>query len=296
MELCMKRFLSGLIFFVFIALSLSAEILPVQDLSTIRQTLVNLDEETLLIFDIDETLIKFDDPLLRTCGKHILKKYVAQLASLPPERNPHHLSYGDIFSLVLTQAPCSLVDPTSPRMVQKAQWHGARTLALTAMPTGKIGVIEDMMEWRLAQLSAFGFDFSCTFPSLPPTDLPASDSPRAFPIPSGPPQFKAGVICCGGISKGEVLLSFLPLLNWTPKQVICLDDSKSQLDSLEKALGERGIPFIGYHYTATDALPCLIDEEVAQFQLRYLIEEQKWLTREEAEAKLHPPQTACEAA
>ena len=65
---------------------------------------------------------------------------------------------------MLNEGKIILVDPSAPRLVNKLESRGIKTLALTAARTGKFGVIENAENWRLKILKQFNLDFSNSFP------------------------------------------------------------------------------------------------------------------------------------
>ena len=65
---------------------------------------------------------------------------------------------------MLNEGKIILVDPSAPRLVNKLESRGIKTLALTAARTGKFGVIENAENWRLKVLKQFNLDFSNSFP------------------------------------------------------------------------------------------------------------------------------------
>ena len=75
---------------------------------------------------------------------------------------------------------------------------------------------------------------------------------------------------------------FLDKIQWTPKNVIFIDDKMSHLTSVETALNKTKIPFQGYQYKGVEKLPGELDMQVAESQFAYLRKNHKWLSDSEA--------------
>jgi hypothetical protein len=76
----------------------------------------------------------------------------------------------------------------------------------------------------------------------------------------------------------------LDWLDWTPEQVVLIDDGKNHIESVKKELERRGIPFLGFLYIPRDLDP--IDEKVAEIQYKTIINQKQWLSDEESKRLL----------
>lgn len=257
-----------LVFALCLFCSLSADIIHIDDLKDAEQELLQLDQDALVLFDVDYTLLIPNDTILRPCGQELVKRLKSEIVEKDLDEYLH--------SQVLLQAKSSLVDEASPLLIRHLQERGIRTIALTAAPAGKWGVIESMADWRINELKEFHFDFSSAFPSVHFLEFPKKSDKEFHPV------FKSGVLFSSKHPKGDVLKQFLDAMEWYPTKVLFIDDRIAYLLSVEKVVNEMGIDFTGFHYTAAEILPDKVDEKLAEFQFRYLAEHGEWLSDEEA--------------
>ncbi len=247
-----------------------------------------LNEDTLLMFDVDYTLIVGCDAIWHLKGREVRYKVRAEIFENPAlllfERYPEGYLHGRMIEALETHS--MLVDPASPQLIRDLQKRGVPVIAFTASSGGPLGEIESMADLRCEQLRAFGFFFETTFPELDSIEF-SKQPGKAFP-----PLFHHGVLFASNHTKGEVLPHLLSQLSWHPRKVVMVDDRLEQLQSIEKALESTGIEFIGLHYRAAEELPYQVDEELARFQFHHLAETGEWLHDDEARAHLAARQPA----
>jgi hypothetical protein len=147
------------------------------------------------------------------------------------------------------------------------------TIALTAITPHSFGLISSMADWRIKQLGQFNIDFGQTFSTY---------SPLLFPLESGNPVFKCGILFSDTSSKGETLSALLDTIKWVPSKIVFIDDQMHCLESLEEMAEKRGIPFAGFLYIGSELMSSHFDEEIASLRFLHLAEKGEWLTEQEA--------------
>ncbi len=153
-------------------------------------------------------------------------------------------------------------------------------MSLTALKTGSSFTIPSLPEWRFNKLKELGIDFSkANFPDMIFNVLPQDDD-GSYPL------LYHGILCTSTSSKGHVLVAFLDRAKWKPDLVIFFDDSMKRVEQVAEEMHKRGIPFQGYQYNGAEFMPGELDKKVAEFQLKYLVEHEEWLSEEEARALL----------
>lgn len=80
-------------------------------------------------------------------------------------------------------------------------------------------------------------------------------------------HYKSGILFCGHNDKGDVLSAFLDDINYTPEVIIFVDDKEKNLHAVEVVAKRRNIEFIGLRYAGCD-------EQVNSFD--YAETEQEW--------------------
>ncbi len=242
------------------------QIYSTSDLREIEKELATLDSDSLVLFDVDSTLIVPDDAILRPPNEDFLEELLGGSMVQNLSTGPRY-----IFREILLNATHSLVDEESVSCIQRLQERGVPVMAFTAAPRGKVGRIASVADWRIEELKRFGFDFSSTLSEKGVIELPKSDTKEFAPL------FKSGILFASLHPKGDTLQKFLHAIEWTPKRVVLIDDQLEYVQSVGKALESLKIPYTGFHYTAAQKLPCTLNRGVAQFQIRSFIEQGKWI-------------------
>lgn len=287
--MAMHFFKKSILLFLFLGLyicyPLSAKIVQLDDIKYFKQEAGPLDKNSLVLFDIDYTLIVPKDVVLGPRGKKFSHKLIAEILENPDFVPPGKYPDGFLFGKVLTTAQFVPVDSRSTTIIRELQNENIPTLALTAAEARKLGEMESFANFRINQLMEMGFDFSNTFPRIEFLKFTKSDDKEFHPI------FKSGILFASKHPKGEVLKQFLEALHLSPKKVVFVDDRMEYLQSVEKTMSEKGIEFIGLYYTAAEKLSGELDKKLGEFQFRYLAEQGEWLGDEDAKvylAKVNP--------
>lgn len=262
---------------------LSSQIVELDSFEHLEERAGPLDEHTLLMLDVDDTLAVGGDAIWHLKAEKLRDQIIAELIANPartffPHGNyPAGYLHGKVFEKFEPRS--ILVEPITPHLVRELQNRGVKVIAFTAATGGRLGMVESVADLRHKKLKRLGFVFDNTFPEIGFLEFPQE------PGKDGPPLFHGGVLFSCGHAKGEVLLHFLPEIDCYPHKVVMVDDSLSQLQSIEKALEGSGIEFVGLHYRAAEHLPYRVDEDLARFQFRHLAEMGEWL--HDDEARLH---------
>lgn len=274
-------------FLIFSHLSYGA-IIESHDLISFEEEIERIDNETLVIFDVDRTLIIPKDHILRVNDGELIREYAKDMMkkalSLAVKNQNDYF-----FSLVLQQMEFELVNEKFPSLIQQLNQKGVKTIALTAMPTGEWGCISNVEDWRVQSLRKFGIDFSSAFPEH--THLTFKVGKKMTQSPS----FKDGILFSASATKGETLSAFLKKIHWTPKKIIFLDDRMKYLQSVENAAKALEMDYLGIHYLEAKKFPVHVNPSLAKLQAQYLLFEERWLSDEEARfLLLKSSETACE--
>lgn len=280
----MRKFVSSCtIFFMAMAIQVHAKITETPNLAFLEHELQNVDEKCLVMFDVDDTLLEPKDLILRTGyfrqKEKLIKSYIQNPEVVPSNKYPKHF----LHSTVLTTTDYILVDPNIVPIIHNLQSKGIPTIAFTLMGSWQLGIIPSLTDFRYAQLKKLDLDFSQAFSS--------DEFPKIRNLKNGDLHccFTGGVLYSNELPKGPILVTFLEALNWKPTKVIFLDDKMDYLESVEEALKDTGIEFIGLYYTASKNKSEKLDEKLADFQFRILAENGVWLTDEKAREFFRAP-------
>jgi Protein of unknown function (DUF2608) len=222
----------------------------------------NLDSDTLVLFDVDETLIQpVDNYKINQWtepAKELLLRLVEQYASA---------NWDHIHAILFEKVEYLLTEPHIIKIIQELQAKKVPVIALTAMRTGQLGPIVKE-EWRYHHLKSLGFEGNWSEHIIP------------FEPLDGKPIFYKGILCTDMTQKGPVLGAFLDTIQWYPKKVIFFDDLKHYVESVADECQKRGFIFEGYVYLG--ALEKEWNHQLVEFQLTHLINYYEWINDEMA--------------
>lgn len=78
--------------------------------------------------------------------------------------------------------------------------------------------------------------------------------------------FRNGILFTSGMHKGKALFSLLSQIQYSPKQIVFINDKASHLMSIEVMAEENGIEFIGLRYNYSDSRKAAFKKEIADYQ------------------------------
>ncbi|ETZ04341.1 DUF2608 domain-containing protein [Holospora undulata] len=240
--------------------------LTISYIKEISEAVKNADQDTLVVFDVDNVISAPSDligrPKARPVRRAVFKEYEQKYGK---ERAVH------IHSLYYLRASEEFVEKEIKEIILGLYARKIPSIALTAMGTGKFGNIDDPMHLRVFRLKEKGILFG--FENLNKRILWDDEA-----------GYESGVIFSGKQSKGEALQYFLEnIAHWKPKHIIFVDDNLEYLNSMSSMCNRLKIKFTGFHYKAA-----VFDQdeelssEIARLQLKTLDEKEIWIPDSEA--------------
>jgi hypothetical protein len=252
---------------------------PIQSFEQAADILKTADKNSLVLFDVDDTLIIPATVLFRpiTIENPQYNQWLKELTdSALKNAKQSEEYYGSIWK---QQETPKIIELGIVNTIASLQNRGVMVLALTALMTGSSGIIPSLPEWRFTKLKEVGIDFSkANLPDIVFTELPAKNGQH--------PMLYHGILCATSGSKGQVLGAFLDRMGLKPNKVIFFDDSLKRVEDVGQEMKKRNIPFYGFQYKGADFVPGELDKEIASFQYKYLLEHEKWLSDDEAREML----------
>lgn len=273
----MKKILLLLFISCLLFTQLSALIVEAPNLDRFEEVLKTIDQQSLVLFDVDETLLIPKDLILNPYAREAWNQYAKETIENPEIVPPG--KYDDEYFLgqVLFKIEYEVVDPKVVEIIRSLQRRNIKTIAFTRMPVGSLGVIPSLEDWRIEHLKKHQFDFSAVFPQFPEIKINVLNTGILS-------LFKKGMLCANKQDKGPVFTAFLEAIQWKPLQVIFIDNRLDYLKSVEAALVGTGIEFIGFHYKDVENRPRIVNDRLAKFQLMHLAQTGEWLSDQEASA------------
>jgi hypothetical protein len=275
----------------------NSNIKKIDTISQAQQEFSVADKDTLVAFDIDNTLLdpnekmfqieylkpeEFDDPsFVREIRADIKKLY----ASRGTDFKNNFIS--EIYQRT-TFKPVELEEVTA---IKELQARGVKVVVLTASYTGKFGKVKKMQKLRFKNLLDSGFDFRKSF------DLKKMIFDKLAPRDGYFPMFYKGLILSSTSSKGQALGAFLDSIDWKPKKVIFFDELIINHQSVAQEMEKRRIPFLGFQYMADFREKIKLgDKQIIQYQYDYLVKNGVFLTNNQTLEQMKAPNVVKQAA
>lgn len=254
-----KRFI--LFSSIFITQFLHAEIYEITQIEDVRPYIT---ERTLCLFDIDDTLIDNPISLGSPPWRSWIKSKVAN-SSAP------FVMYDALTLYIAKNTPYKAMEPTTAKLILDLQQSGTPVFAFTARGRTQWYTtdIEGVDRFTHEQLNHAGIDFKKT---QIPQELLSLESI----------YFNDGIIFAQHIKKGDLLKHLFKDLSYFPPLIIFIDDKLDQVQSVEAAVKEAGIPFIGFWYRRSESDRANFNPHAANIQLETLLLGGEIVTDEEA--------------
>lgn len=235
---------------MFISTTLQSEIVEIYNIDDIRPY---IQKNTLCLFDVDDTLI--DNPF--SLGSPPWRRWAE---SKIPNTHKNYVLFDALLLYIAKNAHYKTVEPTTMQLISDLQSDGITTFAFTARGRSQwcSTNIEGVDRFTQKQLNLVGIDFMKT--QIPP-ELQSLEST----------YFYNGIIFAEHTPKGDVLNHLFKDLKYVPTHVIFIDDKLKQVESVEAALKDSGIKFIGFWYRRSELDRANFNPQVANIQLEGIL-------------------------
>jgi hypothetical protein len=248
----------------------------IENFSEVAAVFDACDKNTFVTFDIDNTLIMSNDVLANFEFPSLW--FDIQALFKYPELIWNQNLMEEILGDVFEQSQRFVFDHDIVSIIKELQKRNVPAVALSLMWSGACGSIKNMPEWRANMLNNFGINFDGHFPDTILTSLPIDRGQY--------PCLYKGILCTNQVDKGKVLGAFLDHNKLKPTHIISFDDQKKQLKSVAKECARRNIVFSGYQMVGWKKYCGQWDTDRALLQLDFLMDENLWLTDNQADAIL----------
>lgn len=208
----------------------------IQPLHSYDDLHLSCDVNTLITFDVDNTLIMSADPQQFSYNFSNIPLAAKIYAVLRYPSLITHYEYAT--SLLFAQSPRKVTEPVIVSIINQLKQQ-CTVVGLTSMESGHWGTIESMPKWRYQMLASMEILFS---------DVPDQTFDQLRVRRGTHPVLYKGILCTNQEQKGAVLGTYIDSLENKPTHIISFDDDYDALSSIEKMCNKRGIAFQGYHY------------------------------------------------
>ncbi len=261
-----------------------SDIQEIDSFKEVNTILENVDPQTLVIFDIDDTLlapenIQFQSWFLNSEKGNLFEKKVTEYVDT--KKNPRE-HFKKLVAKEMRDSQNIIIEPFIADIIKDLENRKIKTVALTSVNTGSMGgdIIPSLPQWRYEKLKNKRIDFSPSFGDQEIVFEHMTSKAERHPV------FYKGILLTDTFSKGAVLGAFLDRVNWKPRKVIFFDDKLKLLTSVQEEMKKRNIPFQGYVYKGAQHLPHEINDEILEIQLQHLKDHDEFLNDKDAHKKL----------
>lgn len=209
------------------------------EIDSLKEMLPYIDQNSLLLLDIDNTLM---EPVQSLGGDQWFRHHKKELLQQGLSHNEALEQSLRDWRAVQHLSKMQAVEDTTAEIVSRLQEEGYPLMGLTTRGLG-------MSTLTVQQLDSIGIDLHFTSPS----------HQDVFFVNERGNLYHRGVLFTAGSHKGEALRLFLEQAEYHPKRVVFVNDKHSHIIPVEKTCLELGIPFLGLRYS-------YLDEKVAHFQ------------------------------
>lgn len=234
--------------------------------SSFKEITSYTNEETLVLLDIDDTLLLpvqmlgSDEWFLRhmqDIENKGLTKHLALERCIADWEAIRHIT------------KMRVVEEGTEQIVSKMQEEGVSIMALTTQGMA-------LATRTVQQLADAGFNLLRTAPC-------ADDFYIA--LAHHGVLYRKGVLFTSGTDKGAALFHFLDSIHYTPARIVFINDKASHLKEVENTALKRGVEFIGLRYAFADIHKAAFNYDIAKFQFTHSSFD-RILSDEEAEKEL----------
>lgn len=252
------------LFFILISICCDLQSL-ILETSNFQDVLAYIDDETLFVSDIDNTLIR---PVQSLGTDEWSIYYQNLLQQQGKEKTEAFAQMSRLFNIIHEISDVKLVCPKISEGFSELKKQNCKMLGLTAR-NAKASTL------TFRELASVNIDFSSNSPF---SDFIELEAP--FPYV----HFQGVIFATTKNRKGDVLVNFLKHIDFKPKKLVFVDDKWSHVKEVIETAEKEGIPTVGIRYSAADEEVLNFNPVIADIQLKYL---GKIISDEDAQLLLH---------
>ncbi len=222
-----------------------SEVRASHDLADIAPALAESTKRTLLVLDIDDTLLTSDGFF----GSDKWYEWQKTLPASDPGKVP---CLFDVISLNYETGGQRATQPDGPALVNAVQVD--KLLLTSRNPLYRGGTLRTLRDAGYAlpaplagQADGSSWDFR--------------KAPDAAPVRI---TYDQGVFMTTGQDKGLALLALLQRLHTRYDRVVLVDDGKKNIDNMQNALRKAGVDYLGLHYLRVDKSIAAADDQAGR--------------------------------
>lgn len=203
--------------------------------------------ETLVIFDIDDTLLV----PVQTLGTDVW--FLSRLEHYKKTKGDPALALDKALAdweAIRHLTDVKIVEEGTAEIIAEMQKNKVAVMGLTTQGLA-------LSTRTIVQLNSLQIDLSKTAPS---------SQDHYFINGSKGVLYRQGILSTSGTAKGEALLKFFSLIGYCPKSIVFINDKKPHLHDVEKSVLGKGINFMGLRYSYSDQRIANYNKDIAEVQ------------------------------
>lgn len=277
LQLSNTKKLIKLIFFIYLSFT-SALLLPALaqpyitysvNSSTMQDLLKNLDQSSLVMINIDDTIITPKNIMLRYHS--IYRNFMNDIVK-GAEKN---LNLRKAVAAYFLQRKIMLVEPNWPEFIEKLKNTGALVYGIHAINPGLYYITKDPEDFIYQEIQSLGINFTQTIGNQTILKVPLKMNQYGF--------FYKGILFASELTRNQALLSFLKFSNIMPTKIIIIDVNKHQLQSINNLISNVRTDYYPVNYIGIENLQMSTNPDIINLQQQTLINQNQWLEDDEAE-------------
>lgn len=243
--------------------------MKIKSVTEAQSVLNSANKSTLVLFDVDDTLITPRSTSFRFQGNGILNP----IDKLKVKKN-HIQNFEELLGEWRLQRQVMLVEEHWPKVLERLKMQEAHVFGFTKMDTGKFGPILSMEDWRLSELRQYDLTFT--------KEVLGESFVRFWHEGSFYACFKEGIIFTSILNKRQALQYFLEHSPLQIDKIIFMDDRLEFVQEVESFVQSLSLKFHGFYYRGIESLEGKANPEIIELQTQKLLEQHQWLEDEEA--------------
>ncbi|MCI0458028.1 MAG: DUF2608 domain-containing protein [Gemmataceae bacterium] len=206
----------------------------IREIMSMKEIVSSIDETTLLVLDVDNTVIEPEGNLGSDQWWYFLVAKYQQIDKM--EEKKAHREAMDLWNKTQWLITVRAVETLTPGIIKQQQQRGVKVMGFTARTP-------DIAEKTLEQLQSIGVDYS---------NHPIHAKDFKFQLDGGSARYTKGVLFIGeGNDKGKALVQFLKTIAFNAKRIVFVDDKEKNVESVAAALKANGTEYLCFKYDAT---------------------------------------------
>lgn len=209
----------------------------------------HLDASTLIVLDVDNTLI---EPIQELGTDQWFYRRIEQYRNEGLEWRPATKKALSEWMAIQSITKVREVEPGTAKLIRRLQDEGYTVMGCTTRGLG-------LSTRTIEQLKSVGIDLTITAPT----------KDEVFLINTRGILYRGGIIFTAGSHKGHAFYKFLDKIRYKPKNVVFIDDKVKHVIQLEEESMKRGIPYVGLRYGYLDEKVRNFDKELTDLQFEH---------------------------